>query len=78
MRLLARQRQAVRLRAVDYRFNKVRDLTSMLGAEHRVVSETTPQSHYAAMLGGDLEPEISRRIAVLRDSSTRYLDHVLQ
>lgn len=50
----------------------------MLGAEHRVVSETTPQSHYAAMLGGDLEPEISRRIAVLRDSSTRYLDHVLQ
>ena len=62
----------------DYRFNKVRDLTSMLGAEHRVVSETTPQSHYAAMLGGELEPEIARRIAVLRDSSTRYLDHVLQ
>lgn len=62
----------------NYRFNKVQDLTQMLDARGRVVTEATPQSYYRDLISGPLEAEIAGRIAILRNNSNRYFSHVLQ
>jgi hypothetical protein len=60
-----------------YRFNKVRDLASSVGAERHLVSAATPGSGYTAILDEPLAPEISERIAALRQNSHAYLRNVL-
>jgi hypothetical protein len=62
----------------NYRMNKVQDLTQMLGARGRVVTEATPQSYYLEIITGPLEAEIAGSIATLRNNSNRYFGHVLQ
>ena len=61
----------------EYRFNKVRDLTRLLGAERHVVREDTPSSDYAALLGQPLDPAIHDRIADMRARSNAYLASAL-
>ncbi|MFU0505214.1 polysaccharide pyruvyl transferase family protein [Pseudaminobacter sp. NGMCC 1.201702] len=63
--------------ASDYRLSKVQDLASMVGAENHLVSQATPQAHYAQILEQALEPEISMRIAALRQRSEAYLNGLL-
>ncbi|MFD2400422.1 polysaccharide pyruvyl transferase family protein [Novosphingobium soli] len=60
-----------------YRFNKVRDLTRLLGAERHRVEEGTPPDTFAAMLEAPLAPDITRRIEALRQASRSYLDRAL-
>jgi hypothetical protein len=61
----------------DYRANKVRDLAAAVGAERHLVSEATPASHYAGILGEAPDPAIAGRIGALRRQSDAYLDAVL-
>ena len=60
-----------------YRFNKVRDLTRLVGAERRLASEATPFDDFRALLEEPLDSAISARIAVLRQHSRSYLEGVL-
>jgi hypothetical protein len=60
-----------------YRFNKVRDLAAALGAEHRLINEGTPDARYDALLARPIEPEITRTIAAMRQSSEAFLDAAL-
>lgn len=57
----------------EYRFNKIRDLTALLGAERHVVAEATPDTGYAALLGTPLDPAIGARIAEMRAQSSDFL-----
>lgn len=61
----------------QYRFNKVRDLVSLLGAEQHMVDETTTEEQYDALLTHGLSPAIGERITALRLQSDDYLNHVL-
>jgi hypothetical protein len=61
----------------SYRYNKVRDLTALLGAEHHLVGEQTSPERYAELLDAPLEPEIQTRIAQMREQSNRYLDTII-
>ena len=61
----------------DYRFNKVRDLVTLLDAQVHMVSENTEREQYDDLLGGGLAWQIGNRIAELRAASNTYLDHVL-
>ena len=56
-----------------HRFNKVRDLAAALEAEHRIVTEETPQSSYRELLGAAPEEHVIGRIDLLRDRSISYL-----
>lgn len=60
-----------------YRFNKIRDLTALLGAERYVVSEATPAEAYVELLGRPLDPAIGARIAAMRAQSSAYLAKAL-
>lgn len=62
----------------DYRSNKVADLARLVGAEAHVVTEETAYTHYDRVLGDALASSIASNIAGLRESSSRYLDHVLR
>jgi hypothetical protein len=62
----------------DYRANKVRDLATTVGADRHVVSESTPHSHYCAVLDEPLDSVIPSRIATLRHDSSIYLNLVLR
>lgn len=61
----------------SYRFNKVRDLTSALGAEGHVVTEATTAAGFAERLGEPLDPGIGLRIAAMRARSSAYLQAAL-
>lgn len=60
-----------------YRSNKVRDLIAAVGGSRHLVTEDAPYANYDAALGQPLEPEISERIADLRQQSEAYLDQAL-
>lgn len=61
-----------------YRFNKVRDLTAKLGAEHHVVTDGTAPERYAELLGQPLvEPAVGERIKALRAQGDAYLASLL-
>ena len=62
--------------STPYRFNKLRDLTRLLGAERRLLSEVC-ELEVADLLEAPLEPIISERIIALRAQSDAYLDQVL-
>ncbi|ACE91832.1 polysaccharide pyruvyl transferase protein [Rhizobium phaseoli] len=62
----------------DYRSNKIRDLTRLVGADHHVLTEDTTPSHLDFILGNPLPMDISQRISSLRDTSNAYLSHALQ
>lgn len=62
----------------DYRFNKVRDLVALLGAERHMVDQAADAERYDEILQSRLAPEIGKRIAELRTQSNAYLDNVLQ
>ena len=61
----------------DYRSNKVRDLTNLLGAERHLVREDTGAGHYDALLTEPTAAAVGERIGALRAQSTAYLDSVL-
>ncbi len=60
-----------------YRFNKVRDLTNLLGATSRLVSEDTQAFELDDLLSAPRDDAIDNRIAELRARSQHYLDHAL-
>lgn len=60
----------------SYRWNKVRDLTSLLGAERHLLIPEAPIA-LDALLDAPLDAGINKRIATLRDQSDAYLDRVL-
>lgn len=60
-----------------YRFNKVRDLTNLLGATSRLVSEDTRQAALDGLLSEPPDDRVEDRIALLRGRSRQYLDHAL-
>jgi hypothetical protein len=60
-----------------YRFNKVRDLTHSLAAEHHLVTEATLPETYDQLLGTPLDPAIAKRIEEKRARSSAYLAAVL-
>lgn len=62
----------------DYRSNKIRDLTLMIGAGDHVMTEGMIPSQLEVILGTPLPAAISRNISSLRRSSSTYLSHVLQ
>lgn len=62
----------------DYRSNKLRDLTQMLGAERHLVGADASQPHFEAVMSEPLAADIGGRIAMLRHDSGIYLDHVLR
>lgn len=61
----------------DYRFNKVRDLTTALAAQRHMVSAETSDETYAAILGVAPDAAIARNISRLRAQSNSFLDAVL-
>ena len=61
----------------EYRFNKVRDLTALLGAQRHMVAEEAPASLYEELLSEPLAPHIGRRIAEHRARSSAFLDAAL-
>jgi hypothetical protein len=60
-----------------YRSNKVRDLIAAVGGNRHLLTEDAPAASYDAALSQPLEPEISQRIADLRQQSEAYLDQAL-
>jgi len=62
----------------DYRFHKVRDLMTTLGADNRLMRAETPDAAYDAALSLPMEPAVIRQIDALRRQSDTYLDHVLR
>jgi hypothetical protein len=61
-----------------YRFNKVRDLASALGAQRHIVTDATSSGELHALLGSALSSEISERIASSRQRSSAFLDAALR
>jgi hypothetical protein len=59
-----------------YRFNKVRDLTTALGASGHLVEEADSAS-VGDLLGSPLHPAIASRIGILRATSNAYLTAAL-
>lgn len=63
--------------ASAYRFNKVRDLASLLGAQGHVMREQDDPAHIDDRLGMPPSAALVARVAGLRRSSSDYLAHVL-
>jgi hypothetical protein len=63
--------------ATDYRSNKVRSLTSSLGAQAHMIHESTPPQGYEAILGQPLDGRVMERIEAWRRTSDDYLDQAL-
>jgi len=61
----------------DYRANKVRDLTALLGAERQLLAEDRPEGAVEALLATPPDDAVQDRIAALRVQSDAYLDRVL-
>ncbi|AFL53655.1 hypothetical protein USDA257_c51290 [Sinorhizobium fredii USDA 257] len=61
----------------DYRWNKIHDLTQLVGAERHVISEGAGERDYGAALDEAPHPAIAARLAEHRLRSQAYLDHVL-
>ncbi|HKT85251.1 MAG TPA: polysaccharide pyruvyl transferase family protein [Novosphingobium sp.] len=57
----------------DYRFNKIRDLADLLGAEHRIVGPRDGAAVYARLLSEPVPHGVEARIASLRRASSDYL-----
>ena len=60
-----------------YRFNKVDNLMTLLGAQAHLVGEATPSSEYDARLDEPVAAHIGSAIAGLRATSEAYLDGAL-
>lgn len=60
-----------------YRFNKVRDLTAAVDAQHHLADETMSERDFARLLSAPLAPAIAPAIARLRAASNAYLDATL-
>lgn len=60
-----------------YRFNKIRDLTHLLAAEHHVVTPETSTDSYDALMTEPLAAQIGERITAMRAQSSAYLADVL-
>ncbi|OHV77273.1 polysaccharide pyruvyl transferase family protein [Rhizobium sp. LCM 4573] len=60
----------------DYRSNKIRDLTTLIGADRRLVTEENASMDLPKALEYPPEQAISERIAALRRNSNDYLLHV--
>lgn len=61
----------------DYRSNKLRDLSLLVGADAQLMEEASSYARYEQGLGRPLAVSIHRNIDDLRAGSNRYLDHVL-
>lgn len=61
-----------------YRLNKVRDLASALGAEQRIIDESTPDTVTAMLLEEKPEAAIGERIDDHRRRSNAFLDEALR
>lgn len=61
----------------SYRANKIRDLTSLVGAGHHLITEEVDDAALDRLVGLPLSETIPRRIAALRASSQTYLSHAL-
>lgn len=57
----------------DYRFNKIRDLTDLIGAGDRVVGPGHDPARYAYLLSEPAPERVYARIAALRRASAEYL-----
>jgi hypothetical protein len=62
-----------------YRWNKLHDLTTQVGARHHLLDEETASdsTSYDVLLGEPLDDDIGLRIDRLRRRSARYLDRAL-
>jgi polysaccharide pyruvyl transferase len=60
-----------------YRLHKLRDLTGLIGAEHRMVDEATEPAVCEELLTTPPEPKVEARIAEYRQRSKAYLDAAL-
>jgi hypothetical protein len=61
----------------DYRAIKIPDLAGLVGAQHRLVSEDTPDDCVAELLGTPMLPEVASRLDALRGRSNAFLDDAL-
>ena len=61
----------------DYRSLKLLNLASLIGANERIVSESTPDSDLRELLATPPEQRIGERIAAIRSSSNAFLDAAL-
>lgn len=62
----------------DYRSNKLRDLTAMVGIEESVISEFSPASQLHLALTEAPRPDVAWHIESLRHNSSTFLNHVLE
>ena len=62
----------------DYRSNKIRDLTTLIGADRRLIGEESVSMDLPQALDHAPELVISERIAALRRNSNDYLRHVVR
>jgi hypothetical protein len=60
-----------------YRADKIRDLLASVGAEDRLIDETTPAETIDHLLSKPPEASVRDRVEDLRSQSDRYLDAVL-
>ena len=61
----------------DYRSIKLSGLASLIGADERIISETTPDSDLRALLASPPEQRVGERITAIRSSSNAFLDAAL-
>lgn len=61
----------------DYRSIKIPDLAATLGAQHRIVSDETPDAELRDLLDTPVVPEVVDRLGQYRARSTAYLDAAL-
>lgn len=62
----------------DYRWNKLRDLTALIGAGRHLTFEDRDPAAVEALLDEPAAPAVTARIAALRARSAAWLDGVLQ
>ena len=60
-----------------YRFNKIRDLTALVGAKAHLIREESSHTAYERALGRPLEAGIGEQIVALRQASDHFLNRVL-
>ena len=58
----------------DYRSIKIPDLANLLGAQHRLVDEQTPQVEFAELMDTPVQSDVTARIEDYRARSSAYLD----
>lgn len=63
--------------ASEYRSNKLRGLTELVGARKHLVHEDAPDARFAEVLESRLEPAVLSRIQALRQQSHAYLADVI-